>query len=328
MKLQEAYRGKKVLVTGGLGFVGSNLALRLLQLGAQVHVVDALLPDCGGNQFNLQAACGRIRVSLEDLRNLEFMKTAVAGCHVIFNLAGQISHLGSMQDPQNDLEVNCRAQLSLLEACRHANPQVKVVFASSRQLYGRPVKLPVDETHPVEPVDINGIHKRAAERYHFIYSVYGLRATALRMTNTYGPRQLVRHNLQGFIGWFIRKAMDGEEITLFGDGSQLRDPVYVDDAIAAFLRAGLCPAADGEVFNLGFAPHSLRQIAETLIAVCGSGRIRLAPFPRDRKSIDIGSYYADHSKAGRLLGWKPEVSLEEGLRRAVAYFREHKERYW
>jgi UDP-glucose 4-epimerase len=328
MNLQDAYRGKKVLVTGGLGFVGSNLALRLLELGAEVHVVDAMLPDCGGNHFNLQPACGRVRVSIEDLRNLEFMKTAVAGCDVIFNLAGQISHLGSMQHPQNDLEINCRAQLSLLEACRHANPQVKVVFASSRQLYGRPVKLPVDENHPVEPVDINGIHKRAAERYHFIYSVYGLRAAALRMTNTYGPRQLVRHNLQGFIGWFIRKALDGEEITLFGDGSQLRDPVYVDDAVTAFLQAGDCPAADGELFNLGCEPRSLRQIAETLIAICGSGRIRIAPFPEDRKPIDIGSYYADYGKARRLLGWNPEVKLEEGLRRAVAYFREHKERYW
>ncbi len=324
----EAYRGKRTLVTGGLGFLGSNLALRLLELGAEVHVVDALLPDCGGNPHNLEPACGRIQISREDLRNREFMEGAVAGCELIFNLAGQVSHLGSMQDPQHDLAINCSAQLSLLEACRRSNPRIKVVFASSRQLYGRPVALPVNESHPVEPVDVNGIHKRAAERYHFIYSVYGLRATALRLTNTYGPRQLVRHNLQGFLGWFIRKAMDGEEITLFGDGSQLRDPVYVDDAVEAFLRAGSSPVADGQVFNLGGPPVSLRAIAETLIAICGSGCARLAPFPEDRRPIDIGSYYGDYWKAERLLNWRPTIPLEEGLRRTVEYFRRHREHYW
>lgn len=327
MYLLKGYKDKKVLVTGGLGFVGSNLALRLVELGAQVHVVDALLPGCGGSQFNVQPACDRIAVSIEDLRNRKFMEQAVAGCELIFNMAGDVSHLGSMQDPEHDLEINCRAQLSLLEACRHANPRVKVVFASSRQLYGRPVSLPVNESHQVEPVDINGIHKRTAERYHFIYGVYGIRATALRMTNTYGPRQLIRHNLQGFLGWFIRKALTGEEIVLFGDGQQLRDPVYVDDAVTAFLRAGLSPAADGQVFNLGGEPVSLLTIAETLIAVCGGGSYRLAPFPDDRRPIDIGSYYGDYWKAERLLNWKPQIGLEEGLRRTIDYFREHREHY-
>ncbi len=328
MNAFEAYQGKKVLVTGGLGFLGSNLSLRLAELGAETHAVDAMLPECGGNLHNLPAAGERIRISREDIRSREFMESAVSGTDIIFNLAGQVSHLGSMQDPQHDLAINCSAQLSLLEACRHANPRVKVVFASSRQLYGRPIALPVNETHPVEPVDINGIHKRAAERYHFIYGVYGLRATALRMTNTYGPRQLVRHNMQGFMGWFIRKAMDGEEITLFGDGSQLRDPVYVDDAVDAFLRAGISPVADGQLFNLGGTPLSLRAIAETLIAVCGSGVARLAPFPLDRQPIDIGSYFGDYWKAERLLGWKPVTPLEEGLRRTVEYLRRHREHYW
>lgn len=323
----EDYKDQKILVTGGLGFLGSNLALRLLELGARVHVVDSLVPGCGGNYFNLQPAAGRILVSVRDLRETEFMMEAVAGCGIIFNLAGEVSHLGSMHDPLHDLEINCRSQLSLLEACRHANPGVKVVFASSRQLYGRPVRLPVDEDHPVEPVDINGIHKRAAERYHFIYSVYGLRATALRLTNVYGPRQLLRHNLQGFMGWFIRQAMEGEEILLFGDGSQLRDPIYVDDALDAFLRAGLCPEADGCVLNLGGPPVSLRHIAETLLRITGCGSLRAVPFPEERKTIDIGSYYGDYSRAEKLLGWRPQVGLEEGLRRTVDYYRLYKKEY-
>ncbi len=324
----KGYRGKRVLVTGGLGFFGSNLALRLLELGATVHVVDALLEDCGGNAFNLEHAREHIRVSIEDLRNQAFMEQAVAGCEIIFNLAGHISHLGSMQDPQHDLAINCSAHLSLLEACKRVNRNVKVVFASSRQLYGRPVSLPVNEDHPVEPVDINGIHKRAAERYHFIYGVYGIRATALRMTNTYGPRQLVRHNMQGFMGWFIRKALDAEEIVLFGDGNQLRDPVYVDDAVDAFLRAGISPVADGQVFNLGATPVSLRAIAETLLCICGTGSLRLEPFPEERRSIDIGSYYGDYWKAERLLKWTPQVELEDGLRRTIDYFRRYREHYW
>lgn len=328
MDALQFYKAKRILITGGLGFVGSNMAIRLVELGTDVHVVDAMLPECGGNNFNLAPICDHVRVSIRDLRDTKFMQEAVAGCDLIFNLAGEISHVGSMEDPQNDLEINCAAQLSLLEACRRANPRVKVVFASSRQLYGRPVSLPVNENHPVEPVDINGIHKRAAERYHFIYSVYGLRASALRMTNTYGPRQLIRHSLQGFLGWFIRKAIDGEEITIFGDGNQLRDPVYVDDAVDAFLRAGALPVADGQLFNLGAQPVSLLTIAETLIAITGRGSVRLAPFPEDRKPIDIGSYYGDYWKAERLMGWRPRVELEVGLRRTIEYFERHREHYW
>ncbi len=333
--LRAGYTGQPVMVAGGLGFLGSNLTLRLLELGAAVHVVDSLVPECGGNFFNLRAALesnaaeeGRLRVSVRDLRETDFMAEAVAGPRLIFNLAGQVDHLGSMADPLADLEINCRAQLSLLEACRRSNPKVKVVFASSRQLYGRPMRLPVDEEHPVEPVDINGIHKRAAERYHFIYGVYGLRACALRLTNTYGPRQLVRSSRQGFLGWFIRQAMEGEEILLYGDGNQLRDPIYVDDVVEAFLRAGLCSAADGKVLNLGAAPISLRHIAETLIAITGRGALRSIPFPEDRKPIDIGSYYGDYSQVQKLFGWRPKISLEEGLRHTVEYYGQYKEEYW
>ncbi len=327
MDIRHAYEGRKILVTGGLGFIGSNLALRLAELGAAVRVVDGMIPGCGANPFNLQPAAGRIPVDLRDLRERAFMESAVEGCHVIFNLAGDISHLGSMNEPDRDLEMNVRAQLSLLEACRRHNSTVKIVFASSRQLYGRPERLPVDESHPVEPVDINGIHKRTAERYHFIYGVHGIRATALRLTNTYGPRQLLRHPMQGFMGWFLRCALDNEEIQLFGGGEQLRDPVYVDDAVSAFLLAGSSPAADGQVFNLGSTPVSLKTIAETLVRLCGTGQVKAVPFPEDRKQIDIGSYYGDYGKISRLLGWRPEVPLEDGLCRTIAYYRQYREQY-
>ncbi len=322
------YRNKKVVVTGGLGFLGSNLALRLFDLGAQVHIIDSLAEGCGGSFANLLEAAGKIPIHVRDLRETEFVTEAVRGVDIIFNMAGRVDHLGSMEDPLEDLETNCRAQLSLLEGCRHSNPAVKVVYGSSRQLYGRPQKLPVDETHPVEPVDINGIHKRAAERYHFIYGVYGLRAVALRLTNAFGPRQFLRDARQGVLGLFIRRAMDGEEIQLFDGGGQLRDPLFVDDVVDAFLRAGLSDAANGQALNLGARPASLREIAETLIRITGRGSLREVPFPEDRRTIDIGSYYGDYRKASEVLGWQPETPLEDGLRRTIEFFERRRGDYW
>ena len=322
------YRNRKVLVTGGLGFLGSNLALRLFDLGADVSVVDSLAEGCGGSFSNLRDAAGRFPIHVRDLRETDYMTEAVRDREIIFNLAGRVDHLGSMQDPLADLEINCRAQLSLMEACRHANPTVKVVYGSSRQLYGRPQYLPVDEKHPVEPVDINGIHKRAAERYHFIYGVYGLRACALRLTNAYGPRQFLHDARQGVLGLFIRRAMDGEEIELFGGGEQLRDPIFVDDVVDALLRAGLCDAAGGMVLNLGARPSSLRQIAELLVKITGRGTIREVPFPEDRRTIDIGSYYGLYTRASEVLGWEPKTSLEEGLRKTIQFFEGRREDYW
>jgi UDP-glucose 4-epimerase len=322
------YSGRRVLVTGGLGFLGSNLTLRLFELGADVRVVDSLAEGCGGSVANLAEVTGRVPIHVRDLRETEFIKDAVADCDIIFNLAGRVDHLGSMQDPLGDLEINCRAQLSLLEACRHAKPRVKVVYSSSRQLYGRPLRLPVDETHPIEPVDINGIHKRAAERYHFIYGVYGIRACALRLTNVYGPRQFLRDARQGVLGLFIRQAMDGDEIQLFGGGGQMRDPIFVDDVVDALLRAGLSDGADGQAMNLGSHPVSLRAIAETLLKLTGRGSLREIPFPKDRATIDIGSYYGDYQRATVLLGWQPRTALEEGLRRTIVFFERRREDYW
>ena len=323
------YRGLPVMITGGLGFIGSNLARRLVDLGADVLLVDSLIPDYGGNLFNIRGIEDRLRVNIADVRQESTMNYLVQGREVIFNLAGQVSHIDSMRDPYTDLEINCRSQLSILEACRRHNPAVKVVFAGTRQVYGRPDYLPVDERHLVRPTDVNGINKAAGEHYHLLYNdVFGVRACSLRLTNVYGPRQLIKHNRQGFIGWFIRLAVEGGEIQVYGDGSQLRDFVYVDDAADAFLRAGASDAANGEVFNVGgLEPVSHRDLVELLIAVAGSGRVRYVDWPAEKKAIDIGSFYADSSRFREALGWEPKVGLCEGLTRTVAYYREHLAHY-
>jgi UDP-glucose 4-epimerase len=330
----DGYRGKRVMVTGGLGFIGSNLALRLLDLGAEVLLVDALIPETGANLFNVDVAKDHPRLSLRkvDIRDVLTMERLVEGQDVIFNLAGQVSHVDSMTDPFTDLEINCRSQLALLEACRRHAPEVKVVFASTRQIYGRvaPDDLPVRESHPPAPVDVNGINKLGGERYHRLYNdVYGVRTCVLRLTNTYGPRMLVKNNRQTFIGWFVRQIVDGERIRLFGDGTQVRDMTYVDDAVEAFLVAGNSDAANGQVFNVGGTrPHSLREIVDTLIEAAGAGGCDLVPFPPERKAIDVGSVYVDDSRIRQELGWRPKVDLLEGLRRTVDFYRAHQPMYW
>lgn len=328
--MSNEYRSKRVMITGGLGFIGSNLAHRLVELGAEVLIVDSLIPDHGGNLFNIEGIADQVRVNIADVRDRNGMDYLVRGQEYIFNLAGQVSHMDSMRDPYTDLEINCRSQLSLLEACRYNNPTVKIVYASTRQIYGTPDYLPVDERHLVHPTDVNGINKMAGEWYHILYSnVYGVRATSLRLTNTYGPRQLVKHNRQGFIGWFIRLAVDGEEISLYGDGKQLRDLNHVDDVVEAFLLAGASNAVNGEVFNLGGTrPVSLLEIVDTLIDLCPGASYRLVPFPEDKKRIDIGDYYGDYSKIETTLGWKPQVSLRDGLADAIEFYRQNKEHYW
>jgi UDP-glucose 4-epimerase len=323
------YKGCRTLVTGGLGFIGSNLARRLAELGADVLLVDSLIPAYGGNLFNIAGIEARVRVNIADVRQDSTMSYLVRDRDVLFNLAGQVSHIDSMRDPHTDLEINCRSQLTMLEACRKHNRRIKVVFAGTRQVYGRPEKLPVDETQLVRPTDINGINKAAGEYYHLVYNnVFGVRACSLRLTNVYGPRQLVRHNRQGFIGWFIRLAVEGREIEIFGDGSQVRDFVYVDDVSDAFLRAGALDVCDGDVFNVGGSePISHRDLTAMLIEVAGSGTMRFVDWPQDKKIIDIGSFYADSTKFTRATGWRPTVNLREGLARTVAYYREHLPHY-
>jgi len=323
------YRGRRVMVTGGLGFIGSNLVRQLDAAGADILIVDSLFPDYGGNLFNIEGLGTHVRLNISDVRDETSMQALVRGREIIFNLAGQVSHIDSMQDPHTDLEINCRAQLSMLEACRKHNPRVRVVYAGTRQVYGRPDRLPVDEQHLVRPADINGVNKAAGEYYHLLYNnVFGVRACSLRLTNVYGPRQLIRHNRQGFIGWFIRLAIEGKEIQVFGDGSQLRDFVYVDDAVDAFLRAGATDACDGGVFNVGGdGPVSHKDLVGLLLDVSGTGSVAYVDWPAEKQRIDIGSFYSDSSKFRRTVGWQPRIDLRTGLDRTVAFYRQHLDRY-
>jgi UDP-glucose 4-epimerase len=326
---RQFYRGRKVMVTGGLGFIGSNLVRALVQCGADVLVVDSLIADYGGNLFNIDGIADRVRLNIADVRQQTTMNYLVRDRAVIFNLAGQVSHIDSMRDPYTDLEINCRSQLTVLEACRNHNPKVKVVYAGTRQVYGKPDSLPVSETQLVRPTDVNGINKAAGEYYHLVYNnVFGVRACSLRLTNVYGPRQLIRHNRQGFIGWFIRLAIEDRPIQIYGDGSQLRDFVYVEDAADAFLHAGADDRCNGEVFNVGGdRAVSLRELTALLIDVAGSGRVEYIDWPADKKAIDIGSFYADSTKFTTTTGWTPTIALRDGLRQTVAFYRQHYDQY-
>lgn len=328
--LESAFRGRNILITGGLGFIGSNLARSLVTYGARLVLVDSLIPDYGGNPFNISGIEDRVHVNIADIRDRSGMNHLVRGRDYIFNLAGQVSHIDSMKDPMTDLEINCRSQLSLLEACRDNNPDAKIIFAGTRQVYGKPVYIPVDEGHPLSPTDVNGINKMAGEWYHILYHrVYGIRAVSLRLTNTFGPGLLMKHSRQGFIPWFIRQAIDGETITIFGNGQQKRDANYVDDVVRAFLLAAASEEANGQIFNLGGRePITLLELAEKIIEIAQSGSYMIVPFPAEKKRIDIGDYWGDYQRIYAALGWQPEIGLEEGLAKTIDYYRKHKEHYW
>ncbi|MBI4052743.1 MAG: GDP-mannose 4,6-dehydratase [Candidatus Diapherotrites archaeon] len=324
------FAGANVMITGGLGFIGSNLCHKLVALGAKVQVVDSLIPSYGGNPFNVQEIKGKIDINIADIRDENSMNCLVKDKDYIFNLAGQVSHLDSINDPYTDLEINCRSQMTLLEACRKNNDNVKVVFAGTRSEYGRTEYLPVDEKHPFNPTDVNGINKIAGEMYHLVYNrVHGIKASSLRLTNTFGPRQMMKNDRQTFLAWFMRLAIDNKTIKIFGDGKQLRDFNYVDDAVDAFLLAAASEKADGEAFNLGSGNGvSVLDITKKLIAVAGTGKLEMVPFPPEKKKIEIGDYYADYSKAKKILGWEPKVPLDAGLKKTIDYYRKFKAHYW
>ncbi|MBI5686018.1 MAG: NAD-dependent epimerase/dehydratase family protein [Verrucomicrobia bacterium] len=324
------FRKRKILITGGLGFIGSNLAGRLLDLGAKVTLVDSLIPEYGGNLFNIHDVRDRVQVNISDVRDPYAMRHLVEGQDILFNLAGQTSHLDSMRAPDVDLEINCKSQLSILETCRHVNPGIRVVFAGTRQVYGKPKYLPVDEVHPLHPVDVNGINKIAGEMYHLLYStIYGIRCCVLRLTNTYGPRMRVKDARQTFLGIWLRQIIEGRPIQVFGDGAQRRDFNYVDDVVDALLLASFSDRAVGNVYNLG-SPEvlSLKDLALLLVEINGGGRYELVPFGDELKKIDIGDYYSDFHKIELELGWRPKVGLREGLKRSLDYYRRCKTAYW
>jgi len=327
-ELAEHFRGKRVLITGGLGFIGSTIARELVESGAQITLVDSLTPEYGGNLANIAGIEERVRVNISDVRDEHSFRFLIRDQDVLFNLAGQTSHVDSMAEPYTDLDINARSQLSILEACRHHNPDARVVFASTRQIYGRPRYLPVDEQHPLQPVDVNGINKLAGEWYHLVYGeVYGIRTCILRMTNTYGPRMRVKDARQTFLGFWFRLLLEGRALQVWG-GAQRRDFNYVDDAVRAFLLAAVREEAVGKVYNLGDAHVlTLEDLAEQLTSMA-PGSYEVVSFPEERLRIDIGDYFGDFAKIQAELGWAPAVPLEEGLRRTVDYYRRHGSRYW
>jgi len=324
------FKGKNVLITGGAGFIGSNLAIKLVELEAYVTVIDSLIPEYGGNLFNLDPIKDKVKLNISDVRDEHSMKYLIKEHDYLFNLAGQTSHIDSMNNPYADLEINARSQLSILEACRRYNPEIKIVFASTRQIYGKPQYLPVDEKHPLYPVDVNGINKMAGEWYHLLYyDVYKIRSVVLRLTNTYGPRMRVKDARQTFLGIWIKNVIEGNKILVFGDGKQIRDFNYVDDVVNAILLSAQSEDADGMIFNLGADdPINLEDTAKLMIEISHNANYELVPFPAERKAIDIGDYYADYRKIRSKLGWQPKISLKDGLKLTINYYQEFDKHYW
>ncbi|MBT6439081.1 MAG: NAD-dependent epimerase/dehydratase family protein [Flavobacteriales bacterium] len=323
------FKNRKVLILGGMGFIGSNIAIRLVNEGAKVTIVDSMLPEYGGNLKNIEVIRDQVKINYSDIRDTYSMDHIVRGVDVIYSMAGQTSHIESMTDPMTDLDINARSQLSILESCRKHNPSVKILYASTRQLYGKPQYLPVDENHPIVPVDVNGINKLAAEEYYTLYSkVYGMKCVSLRLTNTYGPRQHLHGEKQGFAGIFIRRAIDGQEIKIFGDGEQLRDFNYIDDVVDAFMLATDNDQVYGNVYNLGSNEHySLLQFIEYLKQNTTFDFEKI-PFPEDRKKIDIGDFYSSYDLYKSVTGWEPSIGLKEGMKKTIEYFKDKKEFYW
>ena len=323
------FHDKRVLITGGIGFIGSNLARRLADLGASVTVVDSLIPEYGGNLFNIQGYEDSIRINIADIRDEFSMAVLVQGMDYLFNLAGQTSHLDSMKNPFTDLDINCRSQLFILEACRKHNPAIRILFASTRQIYGKPDFLPVHEGHPLHPTDINGVNKLAGEWYHLLYNnVYGIASCALRLTNTYGPRMRIKDARQTFLGVWIGNLIQGKPLEVWGDGRQVRDFNFVDDVVEAMMLAILSDDAAGEVYNLGSPERiNLGDLANLMVEICGKGSFKIIPFPADRKPIDIGDYFSDYHKIARTLQWHPRTNLRAGLEKTLHYYATHFEKY-
>jgi nucleoside-diphosphate-sugar epimerase len=328
-KVRSSYQGKKAIVTGGLGFIGSNLVLRLVDLGARVTVIDSLVRCCGANEYNIRAVRSDVSLIEKDIAEAADFRKVLASSDVIFNLAGEVSHVHSMMFPERDAELNATAQLRFVRECARAAPGVRIVYAGTRQMYGRPLYLPVDENHPVGPVDINGIHKYAAVMYHLTCAHGGaLDSVVLNLTNVYGPRMALDVPCQGVLGNFIRRLLLGRPLEIFGDGRQLRDPLYVDDAVEAFLAAGAARNPHSQLYNVGGpAALELREIAEIARRAAGGPPALYRAFPPESQRIDIGSYYADSGLITRELGWRPRTPFDQGMERTLEFYRAEQRHY-
>ncbi len=330
MEEMKVFKDKEVLVTGGLGFIGSNLCIELVRLGARVTIIDNMLPRQGGNLFNISGIAENVTVNISDVRNQLSMNHLVKGKDYIFHLAGQVNHVDSMKNPLQDLEINCRGTMVLLEALRNHNRDAKVIFAGTRGEYGSSVKLPVDEDHPTNPKGIYAVTNLTAEKMVLVYDdVYKIRGSCLRITNTYGPRHQMAHDEYGVFNWFIRKAMDGEEIPVFGDGRILRDFLYVEDLVDCMLKVAVTDGAYGKVFNVGTGiPVSFFELAEKIAAISGTGKTGFTEFTQERKEVEPGDYYADITRIKTTTGWQPVTPLEEGIAKTIDYYRKNRKEYW
>lgn len=326
----DAFAGKKVLITGGLGFVGSTLAIKSAELGAEVTVVDNMLPGLGGNLFNVNEILDKIKINFSDIRDENSMRYLMKDQEIIFHLAGQVNHVDSIRNPLNDLDINCRGTLILLEACYMYNKDARIVFTGTRGQYGPSVKLPVSEEHPMQPKGIYAITNMAAERMILVYhNVHGIKGVCLRIANTYGPRHQMKSDEYGVLNWFIRKAIDGEEIHVFGDGRLLRDYVYVDDLVDCLIMVSRCDAAYGDVFNVGTGvPISFVNLAKQIVEISGSGSYTFTEFTEERKALEPGDYYANIEKIKSVVGWHPKIDLDEGIKKTIGFYRRFKEKYW
>lgn len=331
MNFNDGYKGKRVLITGGLGMIGSNLAVKLVKLGADVSILDAMLPLYGGNLFNVEEVKDKISINIADIRDTSALNFLVKDKDIIFNLAAQVSYIDSQTDPLLDLDINCKGHLLLLEACRIYNPEVKILFSGSRLEYGEITsKEKVKEEHSLRPKSFYGIHKVVGEFYHLMYyKLYGIRAVAFRIANPYGIKHHMKHSKYGIVNYFIKKTMEGETIEIFGEGNQLRDYIYVEDIVYAMLAAGISNDADGEVFNLGSGTSvPFKEMAEMVVRVVGKGSIKKVPWPENYKIIEGGDFDCDISKAKTILNWKPENGLEKGIEKTVRFYDKYRQFYW
>ncbi len=328
--VEDAFRGRRVLITGGLGFLGSNLAIRLVGAGAEVTLLDAMIPDYGGNVFNVEPVRGRVTVNYGNICDPHTMDWLVRGQDYVFHLAGQVSHVMSLTNPYPDIEFNIKGTVVVMEALKRHNRRARLVFTGTRGQYGAAARLPVAEDAPTNPKGIYEISNLTAEKIVQVYhDIHGLHAVMLRLTNVYGPRAQMRHPNYGVVNWFVRLALDGATIKVFGDGRIRRDFLYVDDCVEALLACAVCDRAAGQVLNVGVdRPTTFLELAETVVRACGSGRWEFAPFTPERAAQEPGDFYSDIRKIAALVGWRPGTDLETGLRRTAEYYRAHREHYW